>query len=70
MLTKQESKETPETGSTAAIVDTAFKSVGLAMGIAVAVLSFLNQIGTQSAIGMPGIGLACVAIASLNNKEK
>lgn len=52
------------------IVDTAFKGVGLAMGVAVVVLSFLNQIDVKSAIGMLGIGLACLAIASLKKKDE
>lgn len=50
------------------IADTAFKGVGLAMGIAVAVLSFLGQIEARSAIGMLGIGLACLAISALQKK--
>ena len=39
------------------------------MGIAVAVLSFLNQIEVKSAIGMLGIGLACLAISALQKKS-
>ena len=35
------------------------------MGIAVTVLSFLERIDTQSALGMLGIGLACLAISQL-----
>ncbi len=50
------------------IVDTIFKGIALAMGVAVAVLSFLNQIEVQSAIGMLGIGLACLAISALQKK--
>lgn len=36
----------------------------------VAVLSFLNQIEARSSIGLLGIGLACLAIASLGKKDK
>ncbi len=50
------------------IIDTIFKGIALAMGVAVAVLSFLNQLDTQSAIGMLGIGLACLAISALQKK--
>ncbi len=51
------------------IVDTVFRGVALAMGIAVVVLSFLNQINTKPAIGMLGIGLACLAISALQKKS-
>ena len=43
------------------------KVIPLAMGIAVVVLSILNELEMQSAIIMLGIGLACVGIASLNS---
>lgn len=52
------------------IADTALKGVALAMGIAVAVLSFLNKIDMKSAIGMLGIGLACLAITALQKKPE
>lgn len=51
------------------VIELALKGVGLAMGIAVAVLSFLNQIEISSAVGMLGIGLACIAITLLKNKD-
>ena len=50
-------------------VQLALKGVALAMGVAVAVLSFLNEIETADAIGMLGIGLAALAIAQLSGKE-
>lgn len=52
------------------IVDTALKGVGIAMGIAVTVLTFLNQIETRSAIVMLGIGLSCLAISALQKREE
>lgn len=45
------------------LVDVILKGVAAAMGIAVTVLSFLERIDTQSALGMLGIGLACLAIS-------
>lgn len=47
------------------LVDIILKGVAAAMGIAVTVLSFLERIDTQSALGMLGIGLACLAISQL-----
>ena len=47
------------------LVDVILKGVAAAMDIAVTVLSFLERIDTQSALGMLGIGLACLAISQL-----
>lgn len=51
------------------IFDTALKGVGMAMGIAVAVLSVLDELPVKSAMTMLGIGLACVAISLFNDKK-
>lgn len=52
----------------ASFIDLALKAVALAMGVAVAVLAFLGQIETGSALAMLGIGLACLAIVQLSEK--
>ena len=44
------------------------KCVALAMGVAVAALSFMDKIETSSAVGMLGIGLACLAVTQLSKK--
>ena len=51
------------------LITLALKGVALAMGVAVVVLSFLNEIGTASAIGMLGLGLACLAVTQFSNKD-
>jgi ribosome-binding protein aMBF1 (putative translation factor) len=38
------------------------------MGVSVAVLSFLNQIEPNSAVGMLGIGLACISVSLFQKK--
>ena len=45
------------------------KAVALAMGVAVTVLSALEKLDFQAAAGMLGIGLACVGIVLLNDRE-
>lgn len=50
-------------------IDLALKAVALAMGVAVAVLAFLGQIETSPALGMLGIGLACLSIVQLSGSN-
>lgn len=50
------------------IVDLALKGVALAMGIAVTVLSVLEQLEVNSALLMLGLGLACLAVSQLAGK--
>ena len=51
------------------IVNIALKGVALAMGIAVVVLSFIGDMGTDKAVSMLGIGLACLSIAQFSKKD-
>jgi len=46
------------------------KAVPLAMGVAVIVLSILNEIEVYSAVIMLGIGLACLSLGSLDKSEE
>ena len=58
-----------EKHKTAEIVDLVLKGVALAMGVAVVVLSILNEMESDSAVRMLGIGLACLAVAQLAQKK-
>ena len=51
------------------IVETALKGIGLAMGIAVTVLSILGELDANSAFVMLGIGLASISISSLKDNQ-
>ena len=51
------------------LINLIFKAVALAMGIAVVVLNILNQIDIKSSIIMLEIGIVCIAIYLLDNKE-
>ncbi len=48
------------------IINIALKGIALAMGIAVVVLSYIEEIGTNEAISMLAIGLACLAISQFS----
>ena len=51
------------------LITLALMGVALAKVVAVVVLSFLNEIDTTSAIGMLGLGLACLAVTQFSNKD-
>ena len=51
------------------IVNIVLKGIALAMGIAVVVLSFIKEIGTNEAISMLGLGLACLAVSQFSKKD-
>ena len=69
MQVKAGTKENTENNKVPEIVNIALKGVALAMGIAVVVLSFIGDIGTNEAVSMLGIGLACLAIAQFRKKD-
>ena len=50
------------------IVSIVMKALTLAMGVAVIVLSCLDQLEAQTAAIMLGIGLACAGISMLEKK--
>lgn len=52
------------------ITNIALIGVGIAMGICVVVTSILKQIEVTSAITMLGIGLGCIGIYLLKNRNK
>ena len=52
------------------LITLVLKGIALAMGVAVVVLSFLNEIETTSAIGMLGLGLTCLAVTQFSQKKE
>lgn len=52
------------------LVNLILRGVGLAMGIAVFVLSLLGELEVSSAMGMLGLGLACLAVSLLPQKKQ
>ena len=69
MQVKTEAKENIGKNKVDVIVDTALKGIGVAMGIAVTVLSVLGVLETNSAFVMLGIGLASVSVSLLKDKQ-
>jgi len=69
MQVKTETKENISKNKVDEIVDIAMKGIGIAMGIAVVVLSVLGELETNSAFSMLGIGLASLSISSLKDKQ-
>ena len=61
MQVKIEANTEQKNNSVEKIINTALKAVGIAMGIAVAGLSILGEVETNSALIMLGIGLASVS---------
>jgi transcriptional regulator with XRE-family HTH domain len=51
------------------LLNTVFKAVPIAMGVAVTVTSILGELDLKSGFVMLGIGLACLGVYLLNNKE-
>ena len=56
---------------TKAFINLIFKAVGLAMGVAVSVLSIIYKIDPSSGLTMLGIGLTCFGISqfTLSNEN-
>ena len=70
MQVKTETNENQQKNKVNEIIDTALKAVGIAMGIAVTVLSILDELPVNTALTMLGIGLASVSISLLKDKKE
>ena len=65
MQVKTETKENLNVNKIDEIIDTILKGIGVAMGIAVVVLSVFNELDMKTACIMLGIGLASISISLL-----
>ena len=70
MQVKTETKENISKNKIDGIVDTILKGIGVAMGIAVTVLSVLGELEANTAFVMLGIGLASISISLLKDKQE
>ena len=69
MQVKADRQVNAENNKVLEIISIALKGIALAMGIAVVVLSCISDIGTNEAVSMLGIGLACLAIAQFSKRD-
>ena len=66
---KTSQQQSPAQSTTPALIALILKAVALAMGVCVAVLALLDRIEAQNALGLLGIGLACLAVVQLSSHE-
>lgn len=69
MQIKTETKDNIGKNKVEEIVDITLKGIGIAMGVAVAVLSILGELEMDAALVMLGIGLASVSISLLKDVQ-
>ena len=69
MQIKTETKENKNHNKIDEIIDTALRGIGVAMGIAVTVLSILDELPVNTALTFLGIGLASISISMLKDKN-
>lgn len=69
MQVKIETKKNMSSNKAGEIVETALKGIGIAMGVAVTVLSVLGEIEANTAFIMLGIGLTGISIALLKDRQ-
>ena len=69
MQIKTDTKENIGKNKVDEIVDNALKGIGIAMGIAVTVLTVLGELDSKSAFIMLGIGLTSVSVSLLKDKQ-
>lgn len=64
----QGKNENQPTNRVGGLVDTILKSVALAMGVAVAVLSALQAVTPQQGLSLLGLGLTCLAVQAMGRE--
>ena len=68
MQVKTETKENISHNKIDEIIDTALKGIGVAMGVAVAVLAIMDELPVNTALIFLGIGLASISISMLKER--
>ena len=68
MQVKADAKEKTDEKNASELINIILKDISLAMDVAAVVLLAVKEIGTDEAVSMLGIGLACLAIARLQQR--
>ena len=62
---KTAAQEEPEPSKVPALVELVLKAVALAMGVGVTALTIMDEVEPRNALGLLGIGVACLALTQL-----
>ncbi|HJA29135.1 MAG TPA: helix-turn-helix domain-containing protein [Candidatus Olsenella pullicola] len=62
---KTAAQEEPAGPRVPALVELVLKAVALAMGVGVTALTIMDEVEPRNALGLPGIGVACLALVQL-----
>lgn len=62
---KTAAQEEPEPSKVPALVELVLKAVALAMGVGVIALTIMDEVEPRNALGLLGIGVACLALVQL-----
>lgn len=62
---KTAAQQEPEPSKVPALVELVLKAVALAMGVGVTALTIMDEVEPRNALGLLGIGVACLALTQL-----
>ena len=62
---KTTAQQEPEPSKVPALVELVLKAVALAMGVGVTALTVMDEVEPRNALGLLGIGVACLALVQL-----
>ena len=67
---KTAAQEEPEPFKVSALVELVLKAVALAMGVGVTALTIMDEVEPRNALGLLGIGVACLALVQLMHTDE
>ena len=66
---KTATQEAPARSKVPAIVELVLKAIALAMGVGVTALTIMDELEPRNALGLLGIGIACLALVQLMHSD-
>ena len=67
---KTAAQQEPEPSKVPALVELVLKAVALAMGVGVTALTIMDEVEPRNALGLLGIGVACLALVQLMHTDE